>query len=650
MANVVETASNTSDKDITDLGKFQKWVTDSLMSVSESNWRTVALEDYKFYAGDQDTPEVIAALEQQNRPDTTYNEIKPKIDMLIGVAAQVRHDVEALPVGLEDAPLAELITNVMKHFRKTLKMSRKELECFEHTVKSGRSYLYFYIDTSNPFKPKICSTRLSGFDVFVDPNYTGYDLDGARFIGIQRWMTEDDLKDKWGIEAMEADGMPWSADMPDFWNQNDDLYRVVELWYWKPVPLVYFINPLTQQPESASPKDFNTFKNALLNGIKTGPNPEDVIQYVETIPTMKRNVKKMHYTIFTGSKLLEGGISTHNYHGYPIVQYGAYKNENLNHWFGAITMMKDPQRSVNTMRRQLSHLLQTLPKGILAHEVGAIINIEEYEERSADPSFHLEIASGKIDAFKFITQPPINPIYSQFDQVCSQGMKDASGIQNEMMGVQTTSREPGVSVRIRQETGLAVLMSLYENLKESRYTGNKILLAMIQQYVTQEMMIRVTGETGKELMAINSQMNPDMPGFNDISAGEFDLELEDRVETATTRAAIVQILTEYSQNNPGIIPPDIVMEYSDVPFTVKQRIKIAHEQQQQASKEAADREYELQSRELDLRDKEIELRYKADLAGHAVSHEKTVVDAEVKKEVSKRQHKAQKQQPKAKGK
>ena len=42
------------------------------------------MEDYRFYAGDQDTDEVKAALSSLNRPASVFNEVKPKIDMLIG--------------------------------------------------------------------------------------------------------------------------------------------------------------------------------------------------------------------------------------------------------------------------------------------------------------------------------------------------------------------------------------------------------------------------------------------------------------------------------------------------------------------------------------------------------------------------------------
>ena len=75
------------------------------------------------------------------------------------------------------------------------------------------------------------------------------------------------------------------------------------------------------------------------------------------------------------------------------------------------------------------------------------------------------------------------------------------------------------------------------------------------------------------MMQINSQKNPDAPGFNDISTGKYDLVLDDALDSQTMRMAISQMLVDYSQNNPNVIPPDLIMEYSDLPLTAKNKVK-----------------------------------------------------------------------------
>ena len=565
-----------------DLNKLIEWLTDAEGSTSETEYREVSEEDYDFYAGFQDTDDVIASLEGQNRPATTYNEVKPKIDMLIGLAAQMKYEPTVLPVGIEDEPLVEVMNGAMPHFRRKVKIKRKELECFEHTVKSGRSLLYFYIDSSNPFKLQIKAKRYPGRHFYIDGDSLEYDLTDARYLFLEKWMDEEEIKATWKDFDIGMADQNKGNNTPDFFDETSEKYRVVEGWYYKFEDVVWFVNPLTGKPEKLTPEEFGKFSGVLEQ--QSVPVPEG----------MAGVAKVPYYMIFCGDNELESGRTPFKFDYFPVAFYGGYKAYKKNSWFGPISSMKDPQRSINTQRRQLVHLLQTLPKGILLHEIGAIIDVTEYEERSAQPNFHLELAKGAIEKVKFLTQPQISSIYQSFDQTCVQGMKDASGIQDSLMGLQTSSREPGITVRMRQESGLAVLFTLFDNFSESRLNGDKILMSLIQQYVTEETVIRIEGEEGARNLMINDQMNPQVEGFNDLSAGEFDMIMDETVETSSTRMATAQVLTEFAHNNPDSIPPDIMLDYSNVPYSVKQRVKMNWEAAQKRQQELEDREYKLE--------------------------------------------------------
>ena len=257
--------------------------------------------------------------------------------------------------------------------------------------------------------------------------------------------------------------------------------------------------------------------------------------------------------------------------------------------------MKDPQRCLNTNRRQLTHLLQVAPKGILVHEAGVVLDIDDYEKRSSDPTFHLEVVKGGLKKIDFTKQPQISPIYQGLDATNQQAMKDASGVQDPMMGVQTYSREPGISMQMRQESSIAVLHILFDNYNESRFLSTELLMSLMQQYVTQEEVIRIEGQQGWELMSINSQLNPEGPDFNDITAAEFDLIIDEQAQSRSTKLAIAKMLTDFSQNNPGTIPPDVILDYTAIPFSVKQRIKEYQELMYQRELEKIELEFRLKN-------------------------------------------------------
>lgn len=583
-----------------ELDKVKQWLSDAESSTTETEWRVNADEDYRFYSGDQDSAETLAALQAQKRPTTIHNEISPKVNMLVGLAAQTKHEPTVMPIGIEDEPLAEVMSGVYKFYIKKTKLMRKLLECFEHSVKSGRSLLHFYIDKQNPFLPEIKVKRIDGRNFILDPESVEYDMSDARYIFMDSWLTEDQIKSMWpDFDPATSEGTfdvtdttgSTTTTQPVFFNEDRQKYRIVECWYRVYTKVVWFINPLTQKPESLEPDEFKKFSEILVAG-----DPDLGIPPLTTPLKSVGSIREdINYVIFSGNNKLEGGRSPYKLKGFPCALLGAYKNDILNNWFGVIRTMIDPQKSKNTMVRQLSHLLQTLPKGILVHEVGAILNIEEYEEKSSSPNFHLEVAQGAIDKFKFMQQPQISPIFLQLEQMFSQSMKDVSGIQDTLMGVQTSSREPGITVAKRQETGLAVLYTLFDNFAETRLLAGKILLSLIQQYVSAPHVIRIEGQNGMQLLEINTQTQRDNEGFNDITAGEFDLVVDDTIETASSRMLIAQILTDYAHNNPGSIPPDLILEYSNVPFSAKKRVQQTFDAQQKQQQEniEADRKIKL---------------------------------------------------------
>lgn len=563
-----------SDDDRTLLNQLMEWLRTAEASPSESDWRVDSKESYDFYAGKQDTDEVLSILADQNRPATVYNEVKSKIDMLIGLASQSRKVPMVFPVENNDSALAEIANGAFKHFRRTARVARNEVECFEHMAKSGRSLLHFYISGDDPYNPEIKSKRIHGRDYRLDPNSVEYDMSDARFIFVDKYFSEDDLKfyfpelDPDEIKQLDTT----NPENPSFYSQEREMYRVTECWYRKVEKVHWVMNPLTKRSEPLSPVEYRNLVRKLKDGIDL---PNGTTLKKEQFPSVERVRRTIHYAIFSNTKIIKKGPSPYKHGEFPYVQFGAYKDDDNNLWFGAIEAMKDPQRGINVMRRQLQHLLQTAPKGIFMHESGMVLDIEKYEKRSSEPNFHMELAQGALaqGRVKFSDQPQISPIYAQLIGMDIQAIKDASGIQDSLMGIQTSSREPGITVRMRQETGLAVLFILFDNYRESRLQAGRQLLSLIQQYVTEPQLIRIEGEEGAKLMQINSQKNPDAPGFNDISTGKYDLVLDDALDSQTMRMAISQMLVDYSQNNPNVIPPDLIMEYSDLPLTAKNKVK-----------------------------------------------------------------------------
>lgn len=631
-------------------GKMIEWLRNSERSIPETEYRKIAQEDLEFYAGRQDSEEVLQELMRQRRPAEVYNEVKPKVDMLVGLGDQMRYDFQVVPVGGEDEILAEVMNGVVKHFRNKMSLKAMEMQAFEQTVKGGRCLVQLYVDSENPFKPEMRVKLHRGNRFFLDPDFMEYDLSDCRYLFVDVWLTEDDIRQyfpKFSGEEVKAFGLAATSDYPQFWNEAREKYRLVEGWYRKTEEVFWFISPFTGEPDFVKKKEWkkfeesiNTLNEQILDGAdplgdgRPGGTEEALIEMPAPTPGFKSFI---YYAIFSGSGLLESGVNPYWHEMYPFVFFGAYRDDNKNNWFSAISMMKDPQRGLNTMRRQLMHLLQTSPKGILMHESGAILNIEEYEKRSADPTYHMELSRDGIGRVAFTNQPQISPIYGQLDGTFVQSMKDTSGVQDSLLGIQTSSREPGVTVKMRQETGLSVLFVLFQNFALARKTLTKQLIYNIKQFVDEPTVVRIEGPKGAELLQINTDANPQSPTFNDISLGEYDLYVEEGIESSTMRMAVGQWLTEFAMNNPGAIPPDVIMEYTNLPFSVKQQVKTHHEQAQQAQMQAQQAEMMVQAKELELKEREVEVKeeeLEIKWAQVGVAREKAKTDGKAKAKVA----------------
>lgn len=577
---------NLSDEDLALLNKVQTWLRYAESSDGESKWLTEAEEDYNFYAGDQDSQEVLTKLALAKRPALVYNQIKPKVDVVIGIAGQNRQLPSAFPVEKNDEALVELANGVIKFYRRESNLANNEMTCFEHTVKSGRSLLHFYIAGDNPYEPEIKTRFVHGRNFKLDPRSINYDMSDARFVFMDFWYDKEEIKVKYPDFDPDMVAQLQSSDgsAPMFYNAVEGTYRVTECWYKATEEVWWVINPANGKVEKLDEKTYIAFRDGIRKGIVLPDGTAIVDPKFEGIKKWSTVYK---YVIFSNCYIFEKGTSKHRWEGFPCVLFGGFKHDRENRWFGLINLMKDPQIGINTMRRQMQHLLQTSPKGILIHEVGAILDIEAYEAKSAEPNYHMEVAAGALGKVKFTDQPSISPIYGQLMDTDGQFMKDVSGVQNDTLGIQTYSREPGITTQLRQEQNIAILFLLLDNFKKSRLQATKLLFSFIQQYISSERVIRIEGQNGQMLMQINSQSNPQAPDFNDITIGKYDFYVEEGIETVNSRNSIAQLLVDISHQSPGSVPPDLIVEYSGAPFSVVQKLKQYSQMQQQAQQQAA---------------------------------------------------------------
>jgi hypothetical protein len=461
---------------------------------------------------------------------------------------------------------------------------------------------------------RLKAERVPGRSVHSDPDAIEPDKSDSRFLFRDKWLDADQIESAFPSIKFSRNTAGFivntsftqvggrSQYQPIFFNQTNEKYRLVEAWWVKYETKYMIVNPITGKQEDLFEEEYKEFSSAVKKGVQL---PDGQLLQKKEIPFQPKLVKSLYTAILTGTEIVMAQRSTYQHGRIPYIYLEAYHDEENNAAQSVIFSMKDPQRGLNTTRRQLIFLLQQINKGILLHEVGAVLNIEDYEQNSAKPGFHMELQAGGLEKVKFLTQPNISPIYAELDRLFQQSMKDSSGIQDALLGIQTSTREPGVTARMRNDSSVAVLYTLFSNLKEFKYNCMKVLLSNIQQFITEPMMIRIQGQKGWELMQINSQLNKSLEGWNDVTAAQFDLIIDEDIVTKSTRLAISEILTTFNQNNPGSIPADLMLEYANLPYTAQVRVKQEAAARQQAAQLQQDIEVGQKNAEIKLEERKV---------------------------------------------
>jgi hypothetical protein len=590
-----QTGIDEADRNKNLLTLFKTWVDNVERSSSERIWREKAKECYRFYGGKQDTDAVLNKLAAETRPNSVFNEIKPKIDTLIGLAAQLKLNPSLLPTENTDEAIAEVLGTAFKFVRRQNKAEDIELECFEHTAKAGRSLQGHFVDTENPFNPVIKTVRVESGRYGIDPDSRDYPaMDDGRYMYVDKWLDPDTIKAFYPHFNVELSKDVENLSLNDsvaqiYFNENNNKSRVVEMWYRVYEKTAWFVNPLTGQPDHIPLTDWPDYVKALTETGIPGPDG-NLIKLPEPPEMMVRPRKVIRFAIFSGDQILERGANPftgYNEEHFPYSLYTAYRDDEEDYWFGPIEMMKDPQRGFNTIMRQLVHLLNTSPKGMLVHEEDAILNINEYKDKGSSANFDLKVKKGALSQKKilFTDQPQIPSIYQDLLTRYGELMKNLSGIQDVFLGISAGSREPGITSQLRQQSGLAVLFIMFDNFRRARIHSGKQLLSFIQQYKTATEFIRIDPIAAPVVI---NEVGEDNQILNDISIGKYDLIVEEALEGSSMKLANAKILTEFAQNNPGAIPPDILLDQTNVTSSAKQRVReftIANQEAQQQSQE-----------------------------------------------------------------
>ena len=258
--------------------------------------------------------------------------------------------------------------------------------------------------------------------------------------------------------------------------------------------------------------------------------------------------------------------------------------------------MKDPARWSNKWLSQTMHIMNTTSKGGIAAERGAFFDNDAEGEASwakQDQVTYLKAgALSGANGAKFIQKP-----VSQFPQASFELMqfavnahRDVSGLNLEMLGMQSGAGQAASLDIQRKQSAMVILQPLFDSLRRYRKEQGRVMLYLIQNYLSDGRLIKIVGPEGAQYVPLVKQQG---------ETGNYDVIADESPTSANQKEATWAFLQQILPVIGKMLPPATwlaLLKYSPLPTSAQKDITDSIAKEQETAKpdpEAAKAQAEL---------------------------------------------------------
>lgn len=495
--------------------------------------RELSERDRDYYDSYQWTAEEIATLRRRGQPANVDNRIKRKIDAMIGLEQRGRVDPVAYPRNPGDEDAADIVTKVLRFVEETERLDVKRSHAFENLLVEGFGGVEVAPEQgADGIDVRV--RRLRWEELFYDPYSREKDFSDAAYIGIQKWMSEDDAK----------------AFCAPFWQGDEDEFAALLDTQAETMGGTYDDRPLDQRMAWVDRR----------------------LRRVRVVQMYYRYGMEWRMAVFAGHGDIYDEVShIPDDDGKPacgILLMSAYVDRE-NQRSGLVRDMISAQDEVNKRRSKLLHQLNSRQT---VGAKGALESVAAMKREMARPDGHVEV---NMDSFPegapvthaFAMLPQTDQIAGQFSllQEAKQTI-DLVGPNASLMG-QLEGQHSGRAIMAQQQAGLAELAPIYDSLRDWTERVYRRIWACVRKYWTAPRYIRVTDDNdAPQFVGINQPvMTMQGPMIqNPIAQIDVDIIVSTSPEYVTLQQEQFDKLAELAKSGMVPIPPNVLIEASDL--------------------------------------------------------------------------------------
>ncbi len=300
-------------------------------------------------------------------------------------------------------------------------------------------------------------------------------------------------------------------------------------------------------------------------------------------PGQKLKRKRFWRTFCSGENILSNEPLEIDEFSYKFLT--GKRDRNKGAFFGLGRLMMDPQRWANGFFTQIYHILSTTAKGGIIADASAVEDVKKFEQTWAKSDAVTWMNPGP-DGLGAAVQPkPIPPYPQGLDRLMTlsiEGIQDATGVNKELLGM-TGREQAGILEHQRKQAAYGILAAFFDGLRRYRKAQGRLMLKMIQRYLPDETLVRITGQDGQQ-QYVPLVREPDTMKF-DVVVDEAPAGPNQKQQTFAMLTQLMPML----QN--ADLPPDFwaeVARYSPLPSALADKLAKAIMQGAQQAQQQPD--------------------------------------------------------------
>jgi hypothetical protein len=454
-------------------------------------------ENFRFAIGgdNQWDPEAIAELNEDGRPHLSYNEILPKLNVLIGEFLDNAQQITVFARKGATVTGANILTALAKHATDLCNGEFEEADCFMNGLIGGEGVLGWEIDYSrDPFNGDAILMNKDPGDVIFDESNRKYDVNEGKFVFDMWWWDDDELALTYPKKAKDIRGGGLKGPASDsFYRQQDwyptvpdddygdpgesDLYtpdsdkvrkaktRVRKCWWTSYEENKYLWDKAKPVELLKLNKKSLKIAQALM---QRNPDRYEIIERVG--PTL-------HKTVQAGQLILEdkddplGPRITR----FPLMRFCPY-------WFrgyimGVVDNAKDPQTELNKRLSQTLHILNIYAKGLWLNKRNEGADPDELRDESTKSGGVIEYDTVKPEQDKRV---PLPEGHFALAAKNADAIGRVMGVREPMEGGMEGKDQSGIAIQLRQNEGFKMSKPIFNRYRLTRQIAYEGLIELIR--------------------------------------------------------------------------------------------------------------------------------------------------------------------------